>query len=55
MTVPIDPDIILLNYGSLGAIVYFLLRERSQFNEKVITQISKIAVIIDERVPKQEK
>jgi len=54
MDAPIDPGIIVLNYGGLGAVVYFLLRERAQFNEKVVGQLAKITVILDERIPKKE-
>jgi len=39
--------------GFAIAVAIYLLYERSKFNEKIVTHLEKIAIIIDERIPKE--
>lgn len=49
----IDMVSIVTNQGFAIAVTIFLLYERQKFNEKIVQQLQKIALIIDERIPKE--
>jgi len=49
----VDLVTIITNQGFAIAVSVFLLYERQKFNEKIVRQLTKIALIIDERVPKE--
>ena len=45
---------IMVNQGFSIAVAVYLLAERRLFNEKIVGHLEKIAIIIDERIPKKE-
>jgi hypothetical protein len=45
---------IMVNQGFAIAVAVYLLVERRLFNEKIVGHLEKIAIIIDERIPKKE-
>ena len=49
----IDLVSVVTNQGFAIAVTIFLLYERQKFNEKIVQQLQKIALIIDERIPKE--
>lgn len=46
---------LVINQGFAIAVAIFLLLERQRYNEKIVSNLEKIALIIDERIPKEEK
>ena len=49
----IDLVSVVTNQGFAIAVALFLLYERQKFNEKIVKELAKIAIIIDERIPKE--
>jgi len=45
---------LVVNQGFAIAVAIFLLYERQQYNIKIVSNLEKIAVIIDERIPKEQ-
>ena len=43
----------ITNQGFAIAVTIFLLYERQKFNNQIVQQLQKIALIIDERIPKE--
>lgn len=46
---------LVINQGFAIAVAIFLLLERQRYNEKIVSNLEKIALIIEERIPKEEK
>ncbi len=49
----IDLVSVVTNQGFAIAVALFLLYERQKFNERIVKHLEKIAIIIDERMPKE--
>lgn len=45
---------LIVNQGFAIAVAVFLLYERQQYNLKIVSNLEKIALIIEERIPKEK-